>query len=293
MYDFLDKTTYTDDLAQQEDMFNNVLNTMYQKDGSAFETIDPDLIEIADKQEQQDPQTDQNDEQQQDTQEPDTDYDDSGAADMSLLNMLFNEQTPQSSGDYSGINNVVGSNVDLSWLKTKSANVKLGGLNANLSKYINQLPEDIRSNLVATSGNDQDHAEGSAHYDNRAIDLRFNKRAYDFIQNDPVAKSLGISTLPPDHGTAPHIHLQTKKYGGSAKYNFGGKTLFADTEQTLKQGLNDNAYDSAMLKLAGTNTIRGLDNGQPVSVTDGSKYKVLTGANDTAQFKGNVYEKRL
>lgn len=92
---------------------------------------------------------------------------------------------------------------------------------------------------------------------------------------------------------------ENKQYGGygkkkkKSKYQFGGNTLYATDEMAQRVGLNNPTYNSAILSLRGTNTIRGLDNNQPVAVTDGRKYKILKGPKDTARFSGPVYEQRL
>lgn len=310
-YDFLNKTTFTDDLAQQKNMINYLSSHIADQGDADYDksddyNVDSDLIQMV----ANSPDEQQQQEQPQEEVDPridtDYDYDDDGVSDndLALINSMFNnEQAPQeqeqanSSPYTTGYYNTSPQAVDLNWLKLKSNNVKLAGLNQNISKYLTGLPEDVRANLVATSGNDQEHTQGSEHYDNNAIDLRYDDKAYNFIKNDPTAQQMGIKMLNPNHGTAPHIHLQSKQYGGSvkpSKYAFGGSTtLFADTEETLRQGLNDNSYDKAVLKLSGENTIRGLDNNQPVAVTDGSKYKILKGKNDTSTFKGNVYETKL
>jgi hypothetical protein len=79
------------------------------------------------------------------------------------------------------------------------------------------------------------------------------------------------------------------------KRQVGGDSnvLHANDDMTKRVGLNDQNYSKAILNLKGQNTIRGLDNRQPVAVTDGNKYKVLRGPEDTDQFNGKVFEKRL
>lgn len=72
-----------------------------------------------------------------------------------------------------------------------------------------------------------------------------------------------------------------------------GGTLYADTYEQQRIGLNNPNYNTAVFNTKGTNTFRGLDNHQPVAITDGSKYKVLYGPQDTAKFTGKVYEKKM
>jgi hypothetical protein len=84
------------------------------------------------------------------------------------------------------------------------------------------------------------------------------------------------------------------QYGGkSTKYKVDESLLYADDYETQRIGLNNPNYNTAVFNMKGINTFRGLDNHQPVMVTDGSKYKVLYGPQDTAKFNGKVYEKRL
>lgn len=291
-YEYLGKTTYTDQLAEQEEMLAYLQENASElrEDVDTIDDVDPELLSLASSvvEEQSDPEI-----QEQEAIEDEADEEDLGASDMEFLNFLFSEKSTSSSGMIEA-NNVLSENVSLDWLKRKSDKVKLNGLNPSISKYLTSLPEDLRSSLVATSGNDDKHSKNSLHYNNNAIDLRFNQRAYEYIKNDPVAKKLGINLLNPNHGTAPHLHLETKKTGGVVgKYKFGGNTLYATTSSSQRIGLNDSRYDSAVFSTEGVNTFRGLDNNQPVAVTDGSKYKVLYGKYDTAQFTGKVYEKKL
>lgn len=299
-YEFLNTTTYSNQLEEQEDLLRYLMdNENPDENTSQFEDVDTDLIQIIEQ--ENDPAVDDQIEAEEvDIAEQDQEYDysdDDTNTDIELLDFLFSEKKGSSEGAGTMVSakNFISSDskIDLGWLKKKSNAVKFGSLDSKLGKYLTTLPEDIREGLIATSGNDQTHAKNSKHYQDKAIDLRFNQKAYDYIANDPVAKELGINMLDPNHGTAKHIHLETKQYGGKTKYNFGGKTLFADTPETLRRGLNNPAYDKAILNLSGINTIRGLDNNQPVAVTDGSKYKVLKGPNDTSKFNGVVYEQIL
>jgi len=80
------------------------------------------------------------------------------------------------------------------------------------------------------------------------------------------------------------IQAATRQYGG---------TLHAETYEQQRIGLNDPNYSSGVFNTKGTNTFRGLDSYEPVMVTDGSKYKVLHGPEDTAKFSGKVYEQKM
>lgn len=110
-------------------------------------------------------------------------------------------------------------NQNLSWLPVKDKSVNIGSTNSQLVKYLNQLPTEVRQRLLATSGSDSPsvHAENSKHGEGKAIDLRYDKGAYDYIANDPNLQAMGLTVLPPNHGTAPHIHIQTKQFGGKYK----------------------------------------------------------------------------
>lgn len=82
-------------------------------------------------------------------------------------------------------------------------------------------------------------------------------------------------------------------YAQYMKKQYGGNTLYADTYEQQRIGLNDPNYNTAVFSTKGTNTFRGLDNYQPVAITDGKKYKVLHGPKDTAKFTGKVYEQKM
>lgn len=108
------------------------------------------------------------------------------------------------------------------WLKKKDSSVNIEGLSTRLITYLESLPESLRNKLIATSGNDSDvHDPNSKHYQNKAIDLRYDSDVYNYILKDPNFKKSGLKTLDPNHGTASHIHLQEYKTGG--KYAVGGE----------------------------------------------------------------------
>lgn len=101
--------------------------------------------------------------------------------------------------------------VDLSSIKRK-AGVKLDGLNNTIAGYLSTLPDALKKQVLATSGVDSFdvHKRNSLHKTGDALDLRYHPELYAYIQSDPVAHQLGLSVLDPNHGTAPHIHLQYK-----------------------------------------------------------------------------------
>jgi hypothetical protein len=106
------------------------------------------------------------------------------------------------------------------------------------------------------------------------------KEWQDFI-NSGVYNPISTSQTEDSATAAGYVNRQ---YGGM---------LYANDEYSQTTGLNDPSYNNALLNLRGVNTIRGLDNYQPVAVTDGRKYKILKGPKDTAKFSGPVYEQRL
>lgn len=111
------------------------------------------------------------------------------------------------------------------------------------------------------------------------------------VQPEEEEEDEGTTTYQSNGKVKPRIW----QYGGStSKYQFGGNnTLYADTYEQQRIGLNDPNYNTAVFNTKGTNTFRGLDSYEPVAVTDGSKYKVLHGPEDTAKFNGQVYEQKL
>lgn len=94
---------------------------------------------------------------------------------------------------------------------TKDQSVNTSKIDTRLSTYFDTLPDTLKNDILITSGNDYSgHVPGSKHYQGKALDLRYNPDLYNYISNDSTAKKYGITTLPPDHGNAPHIHLQVK-----------------------------------------------------------------------------------
>lgn len=121
---------------------------------------------------------------------------------------------------------------DLSWVKKKSQNVNLDGLNPSLKQYLNSLPEGLRKGVLVTSGNDDDHASDSLHYSNNAVDLRFDQNLYNHIINDNIAKRMGISTINPNHGTAKHIHLQFKQLKKGGMMTKENMKMYSDKDKS-------------------------------------------------------------
>ena len=93
-------------------------------------------------------------------------------------------------------------------IKTKNSSVNLKDIHSNLVGYISTLPEDLQEEVLVTSGNDSDaHSKNSWHYHNRAMDLRFSKKLYDYMVDDPNRIKYQISLYNPNHGTGKHIHI--------------------------------------------------------------------------------------
>jgi hypothetical protein len=122
------------------------------------------------------------------------------------------------------------------------------------------------------------------------------------FQQEPEVKRRVRSYTPPppsteedneDNTPAPIVKAPRSGKLTPRIYQNGGNTLYAETYNQQRIGLNDPNYNTAIFNTKGTNTFRGLDNYQPVMVTDGSKYKVLNGPQDTAKFSGKVYEHKL
>lgn len=93
-------------------------------------------------------------------------------------------------------------------IKTKNSSVNLKDIHSNLVGYISTLPADLQEEVLVTSGNDSDaHSKNSWHYHNRAMDLRFSKKLYDYMVDDPNRIKYQISLYNPNHGTGKHIHI--------------------------------------------------------------------------------------
>lgn len=97
----------------------------------------------------------------------------------------------------------------------KDNSVNINNTDDRLLKYLDTLPQNLKDKVLITSGNDfSGHATNSSHYSNKALDIRYSSDLHNYIKNDPTAKALGITTLDPNHGTAPHTHIQIREFGG-------------------------------------------------------------------------------
>lgn len=113
-------------------------------------------------------------------------------------------------GNSSILNMVMGDEIEDVNFQTKSNKVSFANFDPTLKGYLNDLQNKFGNKIVVTSANDQEHATNSRHYKGEAVDLRFSPEVHKYIENDPLAKQLGLSVLNPNHGTAPHTHLQRK-----------------------------------------------------------------------------------
>lgn len=220
-YEYLNETTFSNDLESQQDIINQLLSNQEQPNQyTDFEEIgDPELTEIVEEQEEEnnleDLEEEPNAEEEPFDYEIDGDPDDT---DIQIMNYLLGEQTVPNEGAGSLIN--------------------------TQTYYSDPRPQQVAPRPTRTG--------------------------------------------------RPRIWLpeEEQKYGGRS-YQTGGDTLYATTPETQRIGLNDPTYNKAYMNLRGTNTIRGLDNKQPVAVTNGSKYQILKGPKDTASFTGPIFEQRL
>jgi hypothetical protein len=215
-YSFLNTTTYTRQLEDQENLLAQMMSNIDTPVGAGMDLadIDSDLIEITTREQEASPISEELVEQESIEDDFFAEVDDK--ADMELLDMIFEEEaTPQRQ-------------------RTRTPSIQ---------------PIE-----------------------------------------EPEEESNSGTTYRPNGKVTPRIY----QYGGKTpKYQFGGDTLYANDYETQRIGLNNPNYNTAVFNTKGSNTFRGLDNHQPVAVTDGSKYKVLYGPQDTAKFSGKVYEKRL
>lgn len=93
-------------------------------------------------------------------------------------------------------------------IRVKDTSVNIKDIDQNLIGYINTLPEDIQKEVLVTSGNDSDaHSKKSWHYHNKAVDLRYSHKLYNYMATDPNRIKYRISLYNPNHGTGKHLHL--------------------------------------------------------------------------------------
>lgn len=86
----------------------------------------------------------------------------------------------------------------------------------------------------------------------------------------------------------PRFRKSQLEIGGYGKYKFAG------TVGEQQEGLNNNNYDSMYFPTQGVNTFRGLDNGQPIHISDSfGQHTILTHPGQTVKMRGVVKESRL
>jgi hypothetical protein len=105
------------------------------------------------------------------------------------------------------------------YLKYKNKDgVNLEGVSTLFNDYFDTLPKEYQDMILITEGMDTINRanKDSKHFDGDALDLRihdksgggYNDKLYKYFLNDPNLKEMGFKMAKPDHGTAPHIHLQ-------------------------------------------------------------------------------------
>jgi hypothetical protein len=218
----MDYSVYQSDVLQNllNSYWNNQLQTPTTDEAEQVDNQQEDDTENNDLQNKYDDLLSQNDELQRQL----DDYDFQKNNDLTFLNSMFDDNNGHQPDNFTDEANVYRNgakpttNADIAWLKTKNKSVNLTNLDQTIGSYLNSLPNDYKQSLVATSGNDGDvHVPNSKHYKGEAVDLRYNQDIYNYISKDPNLQALGLKVLPPNHGTAPHIHIERKKYGGKIK----------------------------------------------------------------------------
>ena len=176
------------------------------------------------------------------------------------------------------------------------AGVNTQGWKSKVASIVDGLSEMV-GNVTVTStvrSKQENDAVGgqpnSFHLTGDAVDLRPNANLDAFLSSPQGKQYMAMQgyQIIDERGkrSGAHWHLEPakRKYGGAV----------AKTAAQKFKGLNDESLDELFIPLKGTNTIRGLDNGEPVHVTDelGNEV-VLVGPDDTVRMKGNVKERRL
>lgn len=129
------------------------------------------------------------------------------AEDEFVIDFLFDD--PNLSPEVNAVHNIFTP-------RLKSKGVNYEGVTSQIKDYLSSLPEEYRSKIVITSGADGTHAKNSRHYRGEAVDLRYDQGLHEYIAR--TAGEFGLKTINPNHGTAPHTHLQVMQMGG---FNIG------------------------------------------------------------------------
>ena len=102
------------------------------------------------------------------------------------------------------------------WKWRAKAGLPFSRLHVAFEEYFSSLPREIQNQIVITSTTGDKHASRSYHYVSMAVDISCKVGGADDLVNaiftDPLLARFGLWTLDPNHGTAPHIHLE---YRGS------------------------------------------------------------------------------
>ncbi len=134
--------------------------------------------------------------------------------------------------------------------------------------------------------------KGSYHLSGDAVDIRPTAKINAYLSSAEGRKYIsekGYEVIDERKraGHGAHWHLEP------SSRQFGGGVPVANTKEEQYLGLNDGTLDELILPLKGTNTIRGLDSGRPVTVTDSKgNSKTLYGPNDTTRMKGELHERK-
>ena len=171
----------------------------------------------------------------------------------------------------------------------------VGGLKPKAQSIVDGL-SDLVGDLTVTSGlrsasenTKVGGAKKSYHLTGDAVDLRPTPGLDNFLTSPAGRKYMeqqGYEIIDERNrkGHGAHWHLEPK-------YQFGG---VASTPEQQFEGLNNDAYDEMYFPLEGLNTFRGLDNGEPVLITDQlGNQQILHNNKQTAYMWGGVHETRL
>lgn len=325
-FDFLHSTTYDPQLEQQDEIANMMASDEASQDDDPNNPEDLQEIQdqdVSDLEELNDDEHEEISDSDADKMATDTfDYenDQPDEIDYQLMGYLMGDggsQAPQQSqrpqmqaggGTYANAGTVYGPNsgVDTEAIRRLNS-IKFSSLNSSTSKYQTPVPNTagLREQADNFIENDptarkmgitiaQYGAPAGGHSVRYAaggnVSYEYNNPANRWQTGGAVT---GINTMQQHIGKTRYNFPGMKMKMPIGLHQAGGRTLYANDDQTKRVGLNNQNYQRAVLNLKGDNTIRGLDNNKPVAVTDGNKYRVLHGPQDTETFNGKVYEKRL